>query len=484
MKKKIITGLLLLLCMQVVLSSCNKWLDVKPEDKTLEEDIFSHETSINKALNAIYNKLAAEDLYGQQLTKSTLDVMAQYYNSTAKRPGSSNVNRYSEVVNFNYKAIENQAYFDRIWTNGYKVILSTNNFIEGLGKYDVPLTQDKLNILKGEAYGLRALMHFDLLRLYGPVYMTDPLKVAIPYRVNTIVGLQPLLTAKEVIELVIKDLKTAEDLLKNDPIILSGSNITNTATSDGFYKNRNRRMNYYAVLALQARVYLYQGDKVSAAAAAEKVINEASKWFAWKGEQDHLGPDGDRIFSNEVIFGLDDLAMYTSQRDLFDGALNDNLLLAPQKSPNVSLDIYENNAQDFRYIASWEDLSANQAASRPYSKLFVKYKDVETNSKTWRNLQPMVRMSELYFIMAECKSDKSYLNTIGSHRGLEPLNPGANLSTELLKAYRKEFLGEGQLFFYYKRTAQTNIKGYNLVNLAMDAAKYVVPLPLSETNQR
>jgi hypothetical protein len=237
-------------------------------------------------------------------------------------------------------------------------------------------------------------------------------------------------------------------------------------------------------LALQARVYLYQGDKVSAAAAAEKVINEASKWFAWKGEQDHLGPDGDRIFSNEVIFGLDDLAMYTSQRDLFDGALNDNLLLAPQKSPNVSLDIYENNAQDFRYIASWEDLSANQAASRPYSKLFVKYKDVETNSKTWRNLQPMVRMSELYFIMAECKSDKSYLNTIGSHRGLEPLNPGANLSTELLKAYRKEFLGEGQLFFYYKRTAQTTIKGYNLVNLAMDAAKYVVPLPLSETNQR
>lgn len=482
MKRKITTGLLLLLCMQVMLSSCNKWLDVKPEDKTLEEDIFNNETNINKALNAIYNKLTAKDLYGQQLTKSTVDVLAQYYNSVAKT--TSGTNRYAEVINFNYKAIENQAYFDRIWTNGYKVILSTNNFIAGLEKYDVPLTADKVSILKGEAYSLRALMHFDLLRLYGPVYAIDPLKETIPYKVNTTVGIQPLLPAKDVIELVIKDLKTAEGLLKNDPIILSGSSITNTAASDGFYKNRNRRMNYYAVLALQARVYLYKGDKVLAAAAAEKVINEASKWFAWKGDQDHLGVDGDRIFSTEVIFGLDDLAMYTSQRDLFEGALDNNLLLAPLKSPNVALDIYENNAQDFRYIANWEDLSASQAAIRPYAKLFVKYKDVETKTKTWRNLQPMVRMSELYFILAECKGNLSYLNTIRSHRGLEPLNPAANLNNELLKAYRNEFLGEGQLFFYYKRTNQTTIKGYNLANLSMNADKYVVPLPLSETNQR
>lgn len=482
MKNKITRGLLLLLCMQVMLSSCNKWLDVKPEDKTLEEDIFSHETNINKALNAIYNKLASEDLYGQQLTKSTVDVMAQYYNSVAAK--TSGTNRYFEVVNYNYRAIENQAYYDRIWTNGYKTILSVNNFLAGLETYDVPLTADKISILQGESYGLRALMHFDLLRLFGPVYAIDPQKESIPYKVNTIVGVQPLLPASKVIEMVINDLKTAEGLLKNDPIVTSGTDVANTTSIDGFYKNRNRRMNYYAVLALQARVYLYQGDKVLAAAAAEKVITEASKWFVWKGEQDHLGANGDRIFSTEVIFGLEDLNMYTSQKSLFDGALDNNLLLAPLKSPNVSLDIYENNAQDFRYIANWEDLSPSQAATRPYSKLVVKYNDVETKNKNWRNLQPMVRISELYFILAECKADLSYLNTIGSHRGLEPLNPAADLNNELLKAYRKEFLGEGQLFFFYKRTNQTAIKGYNLVNLSMNATKYVVPLPLSETNQR
>lgn len=482
MKKKITTGLLLLLCMQVMLSSCNKWLDVKPEDRTLEEDIFSHETNINKALNAIYNKFASDDLYGQQLTKSTVDVMAQYYNSTAKRVSGSN--RYVEVVNFNYKAIENQNYYNGIWTSGYQAILSVNNFLAGLETYDVPLTADKISILQGESYGLRALMHFDLLRLFGPVYAVDPQKESIPYKLNTAVGIQPLLPASKVIELVMKDLKTAENLLRNDPVVLSGSNMTTTSNIDGFYKNRNRRMNYYAVLALQARVYLYQGDKVLAAAAAEKVIAEASKWFGWKGEQDHLGADGDRLFSTEVIFGLDDLNLYTSVRSLFEAALNDDLLLAPLKAPNVALDVYENNAQDFRYIANWEDLSASQAAIRPYSKLFVKYKDVETKSKNWRNLQPMVRISELYFILAECKADLSYLNTIGSHRGLEPLSPSANLSNELLKAYRKEFLGEGQLFFFYKRTNQTTIKGHNLASLPMNATKYVVPLPLSETNQR
>lgn len=481
-KKKIKKGILLLLCIPVMLSSCNSWLDVKPEDKTLEEDVFSHENNINKALNAIYNKFASDNLYGQQLTKSTVDVMAQYYNAAAKTV--SGTNRYAEVINFNYKAIENQNYFDRIWTSGYEGILSINNFLASLDKYDVPLTADKLSILKGESYGLRALMHFDLLRLYGPVYAVDAQKESIPYKVNIEVSVQPLLPASQVIDLVLKDLKLAEELLKKDPVILSGSDITTTAISDGFYKNRNRRMNYYAVLALQARVYLYQGEKVSAATAAQKVIDEASKWFGWQGEQDHLGPDGNRIFSNEVIFGLEDLKMYISYRDLFDGALNDNLLLAPFKAPNIALDIYENNAQDFRYIANWEDLSASQAATRPYSKLFVKYKDVDTKSKNWRNLQPMIRISELYYILAECNEDLSFLNTLRSHRGLEPLNPIANINAELLKEYRKEFLGEGQLFFYYKRINQPAIKGYNSLNVSMNAAKYVVPLPLSETNQR
>ena len=482
MKSNIITGLILLFCMQFMLTSCEKWLDVKPEDKTLEEDIFKHEININKALNAIYNNLTASDLYGQQLTKSTVDVMAQYYNTASKTV--SGTNRYVEVLNFNYKASENQSYYNRVWSKGYETILSINNFLEGLEKYNVPLSPDNFAILKGESLGLRALMHFDLLRLFGPVMSTDPQAASIVYKTDTDVGLKLLQPADQVIQLIIKDLETAAELLKADPVIHTGKQVTVTSTGDNFYMNRNKRMNYYAILALQARVYLYSGNKVEAAKAAQKVIDEGSVWFGWQGEQDHLGLDGDRIFSNEVIFGLEDLNMYTSQKDLFDGSLTNDFLLAPLRSPNVAQDIYENNAQDFRFIANFEDLSASQASTRPYAKLFIKYKDVDTKNKDWRNLQPLFRISEMYYILAECREDAGYLNIMRSHRGLEPLGPNVNLESEILKAYRKEFMGEGQLFFYYKRTNQPTIKGYNLSNIPMDKTKYVVPLPLSETNQR
>jgi hypothetical protein len=60
------------------------------------------------------------------------------------------------------------------------------------------------------------------------------------------------------------------------------------------------------------------------------------------------------------------------------------------------------------------------------------------------------------------------------------------MATEIQKEYQKEFWGEGQLFFYYKRTNKTSIPSAisGTANVTMTAAKYVVPLPLSETTPR
>lgn len=481
MNKKIFQVILFFAAISFALSSCNKWLDVKPEDKTLEEDIFRNEISINNAVNGIYHKLASADLYGQNLTKSTIDVMAQYYNSSAKTV--SGTNRFAEVVKFNYNAKESQVYFEQIWTAGYAAVLSINNILEGFEKYNTPLTEDKKSILKGELLALRAFIHFDLLRLFGPVYAVNPEAESIPYKTSTAVGIQALLPAKKVMENVMTDIRNAEELLLKDPIIKTGADIAPSGV-DGFYKNRNRRFNYYATLALKARASLYQNDQTTAVQAATQVIEEASTWFPWQAEQEHLGINANRVFASEVLFGLDDIDLYNSNNKLFDASLNDDNLLAPSKSPNVALDIYENNGQDFRFIANWEDLSASQSATRPFGKLFIKYKDVESKDKNWRNLQPLIRMTEMYYILAECQADVETLNKVLSHRGLEPLLPNAQLGVELLKEYRKEFIGEGQLFFYYKRTNQSKIKNFQTTNRDMSAEQYVVPLPLTESNQR
>ena len=79
----------------------------------------------------------------------------------------------------------------------------------------------------------------------------------------------------------------------------------------------------------------------------------------------------------------------------------------------------------------------------------------------------MLRISEMYYILAECTGDISYLNTVRTHRGIvTELDASANFETELKKEYEKEFIGEGQFFFFNKRkgnlTINSKVGGYTL----------------------
>ena len=59
------------------------------------------------------------------------------------------------------------------------------------------------------------------------------------------------------------------------------------------------------------------------------------------------------------------------------------------------------------------------------------------------------------------------------------------LEGELAKEYSKEFLCEGQLWFYYKRTNTAKIQsGSSNTNITMSNAKYVPNLPDSEIKYR
>ena len=71
-------------------------------------------------------------------------------------------------------------------------------------------------------------------------------------------------------------------------------------------------------------------------------------------------------------------------------------------------------------------------------------------------MQPLIRMSEMYYIASETEPNlvaaTDYLNLVRNHRGLPDLDATLiDLPSELLKEYKREFYGEGQLFFYYKR---------------------------------
>jgi hypothetical protein len=120
------------------------------------------------------------------------------------------------------------------------------------------------------------------------------------------------------------------------------------------------------------------------------------------------------------------------------------------------------------------------------NKYFWKYHQYEEGR--YNELMPVIRKSEAYYIAAEILKNSNptraieLLNIVRNHRNLNLFPLPNNLTTdeiqeEIYKEYRKEFLGEGQLFHYYKRLNATKIEGA-AVN-ANDAI-YVLPIPDNE----
>ena len=468
---------IILLCVcSLLLGGCDDYLDLQPEDKYTEDQVFSNELAIQEALNGIYNNLASNTLYGANLSITTVEVLAQRYHTA--RLGS--ITAYSSLQSYNYNSSMVQPIFEDIWVSAYATISQTNKFISELDKasQNGVIAVEKVNLLKGEALAIRALLHFDLLRLYGPVYQTDSDQEAIPYYTETDAQTQPILAAEMVMDKINSDLEAAQELMINDPVREGG-----VVFSQDFYKGyRNQRLNFYAIKALRARAYLYAGKTILAHDLAKEALEEVDNHFPWLDYSKIVSvtDNPDRIFSTEVLFGVYNSNMYINYTNFFSPELLESILLAPHQE---RLDqVFENNENDYRYTTTWLN------SIRGF-RLFYKFADIEDKTKPWRFIQPLIRKSEIYYILAETETDPDvalgYLNTVRNNRGLGDLASGVDVDSEIRKEYQKEFWGEGQLFFYYKRKNITNIpSGINGYTWSTLTPTYIIPLPLSETAPR
>ncbi|MNJ91545.1 hypothetical protein D3C87_91970 [compost metagenome] len=477
MKKELIKTIAILITAVTLLSSCKKFLDVQPEDKILETQAFQSKVGVMSVLNGLYISLAKTELYGEHLTLSTIEILAQRYNI----PSTHNLNKISTYA---YTDNPAQSRLESIWTNSYSTILNINGFLENLEKYKGVVDENTESIYKGEALAMRAFLHFDLLRLYGPRYSTaDSTKQSLPYYESSKTSINPLLPANVYIQNVINDLVKAEKLLQNDHIITDGTNWAGpTDNVDFLLNNRSFRLNYYAVKGLLARVNLYRGDKVSALIAAKSVISVADK-FKWTTLANALSEKAnpDRVFSTEMIFGISNTQLYNKQTALFDPSITDANILAPVTARLNT--VFENNENDYRFNLNWQ---IPTTGVKSY-KTFYKFSDVVDKTKTFRFTMPLLKISEIYYIAAESEplaaDGINHLNVVRFNRGLVNLLPTAVINTELQKEYQKEFFGEGQLFYFYKRRNITSVPNGS-ASSGNVTINYAVPMPLSESQYR
>lgn len=464
-------------------TSCDVWLDVKPYDKMSQDELLSEEEGFIKLLNGIYIELNSDMLYGGALSVEMLEVMGGAYIMGTDKSVWGN---YIDLASYEYGTPYWRARLNETWNKAYSLILNCNLLLENLEKGGVRFTGDNYKIIKGEALALRAMLHFDMLRLFGPVFSRHPDQQAIPYYRKCSTLPNSRLTAREVAQEVTHDLLEARILLANDPIRTEGTMID--APSDGssvFMYYRNLRLNYYAVTALLARSSLYFGDMKSAYGYSVEVIRAAEEGvfpFVDRSLVTGSPDDPDRIFSSEVIFALSHSQRNRLFKNYFD----------PSRIPNyvfrMDNDLMSNrifgggtltggSQDDYRYRVNWVATGAN--------RYFYKYADMVQTGNVCNTMIPMLRLGEMYLIAAESRSEDIgaglvYVNRLRAKRGTGALQ---QLTRETLQyEYIRELYGEGQLFYMYKRMYSPIIFSVSEnSNPQPDDAIFTVPVPDTET---
>ena len=483
MKKIIYT---MIIACTTLFASCDSWLEVKPYDQIAEGELQKSEEGYQKMLNGIYIDLNSDALYGQTLSVEMIEVMGGAYTIGTDNSVWGN---YKDLSSYQYNTEYWRDRLDQTWNKAYALILNCNKILETIDGNKNLFTDGSYYIIKGEALALRAMLHFDMLRLFGPVYSKDSDKKAIPYYTKQTNSPEPILTAHEVMEKITADYEDALNYLANDPVKTEGTMMNSTEDgSSNFLRYRALRLNYYAVEALMARAYLYMGNKTEAFKYATDVIKTADQnIFPFVDKNLVIGSpaDPDRIFSSEVLFALTNTSRGTIHKNFFDPSRLPNYVFRMDDSMMSNL-VYGGAAttggyqDDYRYRACWMATGSN--------RYFYKYSDMVANGSIQNTMIPMVRLGEMFLIAAESQSGDlkagvQYVNALRRNRGVASLT---TLTPDLLKyEYIRELYGEGQLFFLYKRlnsdiitsaTSSKNPKASDLI--------FVVPLPDTETENR
>ncbi|MDE5612912.1 MAG: RagB/SusD family nutrient uptake outer membrane protein, partial [Odoribacter sp.] len=159
----------------LLLSSCNNWLKIEPDDRVMEQKLFSSREGFITALNGVYIEMSSSVLYGGQMLVIP-DILAQYY--TAAMP---NEHRYVHFSNFNYGQQSVKSAYQSIWEKYYTLIVNCNTILEHCDEGREVLGEEYYNVVKGEALALRAFFHFEVLRIWGPVYKENKEMICMPY---------------------------------------------------------------------------------------------------------------------------------------------------------------------------------------------------------------------------------------------------------------------------------------------------------------
>ena len=458
---------MLLLC---CITACNDWLEVAPQAEKEEAEMFEKEVGFRNVLIGAYIRMKSNNLYGEDLTYGSIEMLAQHWTNT------DDLGKYLKAYNYEQSVVETK--INSFYGNLYKVIADVNGLLNNIDARKEMFEGNNFEIIKGEALAIRAFCHFDVLRLFGPIPTNLPEGTILPYVTTVSIVPNRLVSYNDFTTKLLADLDEAERCLEgNDPILTASIKELSTlevAQDDNFLCDRQMRMNYYAVCALKARVQLWLGNKNEALKYAQKVIDakdpNGNVMFRLGSATDCA--NGDLIFSSEHIFNLN---VYN---------LSDFKISAANTFYTNSTALkyfWASETTDIRRGKMWKEVYDNYWWT--YYYYITKYTQATNMPVLAKNSIPLFRLAEMYLIAMECGSIQNandLYKEVCIARDITPVTFGSTeeLSETLILEYNREFYGEGQAFYAYKRLGRSKIFGTSTVGSALI---YVLPLPKAES---
>ena len=469
----------IILFIALLFSSCNDWLDVKPESQTEAKEMFKTEEGFKDALSACYIKLNQPDLYGQRLTMTDIEYLAQHWN-----PDPINYEGQIQLKNFDYTQDYCKNTIQSIYGALYNTIVQANIILENMSAQGHVIHNEDLRaVIEGEALAIRAFCHIDVLRLFGQVPQNATISKDLPYAEQVTLGGIPYYNFNDFVKHIFQDLDAAEALFKaHDPLMQYNfaelDNFTTLNLADNFLGYRRFRFNYYAILALKARLYLYLGDTSKAYEYAQQVINakdeSGNPQLTLAGANDF--DKGNYALPSECILALSNYQISQNIKYLF--TINDLYIT----NTNFTNDLFtDQSTTNNRATVLWTN--GDKKTIKKYNQPATT-DDIPSNElSTQKQVIPLIRLSEMYLIAIETAKSSSEANslykTYMTIRGVNAATLSDNqISQEVLREYHREFFAEGQMFYTYKRLGIKQLLWKS--DREVTEKDYLVPLPSSE----
>lgn len=421
MKAIIQYNYLLVVLISIILNSCEFIEIAPPKDRITTELLFKDETTATASVLGIYGRLGSTTppfSNGGTTIYTGLSSDELVYTGTV-----ANQTQFFE----NSISPDNSIVNNNFWRQTYQIIYHATACIEGLEQS--ALSTIVKNQLLGESHFIRAFGYFYLVNLFGDV----PIAKTTDYEKNARLSRSP---AIEVYNYILSDLLRAKELL-----------------TPNYPTNGKLRVNYYTVLALLSRFYLYTENWQ----ATEEISSDIISSGLYKIE-----PDLEQVFlaqSQEAIWQL------STDQPLFNTIEGNRFIpgAAATARPNYALSpslISTFEQEDLRF-SNWVGRKTVQNINYYYP---YKYKISINTVKTEHYV--MFRLAEIYLNRAEARVNINRNNDAVSDINI--LRERANLSNlaldntiDILKAIYQErrieyFAEYGHRWFDLKRSNQIN----------------------------